>query len=422
MPAAGDKAKGALPSRTIAIPGTTPNVAGPRERLFADPHPGEDETSFQVDNTSAAYYETPYYKAHQEDLQQIPAPRLTPPRMDLADVIGTDQVKPRLEAKRIVFHAVGDTGASNATHIATAAHVADTMTAQLADAQGADKPAFFFHLGDVIYNFGETQYYYDQFYEPYRAYDAPIFAIPGNHDGFPEQGQASLFGFLRNFCTVLAERSPDSGGLVRSTMNQPGVYFTLNAPFVSIIGLYSNVLEGPGVISSEGGAYPIGDQQLAFLVGELEALKQARENLERAVVLAVHHPVLAIDPKHGGSRGLMLDIDKACEQAGLWPDLLLCGHAHLYQRFNRTIAGAEIPYVVAGCGGHNVGSSKTPTPPQLPEGFTMPVGPRPEYGYLMITVDMGGQAPTLTSTFSPTSAKSKGPDTVKIDLKARKLV
>ena len=44
-------------------------------------------------------------------------------------------------------------------------------------------PAFFFHLGDVIYNFGEADYYYDQFYEPFRAYDRPIFAIPGNHDG-----------------------------------------------------------------------------------------------------------------------------------------------------------------------------------------------------------------------------------------------
>ena len=30
---------------------------------------------------------------------------------------------------------------------------------------------------------------------------------------------------------------------MRSAMTQPGVYFTLDAPMVSIIGLYSNVLE-----------------------------------------------------------------------------------------------------------------------------------------------------------------------------------
>jgi hypothetical protein len=32
-------------------------------------------------------------------------------------------------------------------------------------------------------------------------------------------------------------------------MDEPGVYFTLDAPFVSIIGLYTNALEGPGIIS-----------------------------------------------------------------------------------------------------------------------------------------------------------------------------
>lgn len=32
----------------------------PPGRLFADPHPAPDETSFQVDNTSAAYYDSPY--------------------------------------------------------------------------------------------------------------------------------------------------------------------------------------------------------------------------------------------------------------------------------------------------------------------------------------------------------------------------
>ena len=43
-------------------------------------------------------------------------------------------------------------------------------------------------------------------------------------------------------------------------MTQPGVYFILDAPFVSIIGLYTNVLEGPGVISSQDGHYPrVGD-------------------------------------------------------------------------------------------------------------------------------------------------------------------
>ena len=84
---------------------------------------------------------------------------------------------------------MGDTGAAKVNRSQTAATaighetaVVDAMVSEVQN-QGPDGPAFFFHLGDVIYNFGEAQYYYDQFYEPFRAYDRPIFAVPGNHDG-----------------------------------------------------------------------------------------------------------------------------------------------------------------------------------------------------------------------------------------------
>ena len=127
-------------------------------------------------------------------------------------------------------------------------------------AGGVNGPAFFFHLGDVIYNFGEGQYYYDQFYEPYREYDRPIFAIPGNHDGmvFGQSSTApqvpTLAAFLTNFCAGTPDPSPDAPTSVRSCMTEPAVYFTLDAPYVSIIGLYSNVMDtGGGVISSQGG-------------------------------------------------------------------------------------------------------------------------------------------------------------------------
>ncbi len=72
---------------------------------------------------------------------------------------------------------------------------------------------------------------------------------------------ATLDAFLSNFCALTPGQSPDAGGLVRSVMTQPGVYFTLDAPYVSIIGLYSNVLDGPGVISSPGGKFPLVDDQ-----------------------------------------------------------------------------------------------------------------------------------------------------------------
>src|SRR6266849_669313 len=237
-------------------------LQAPNGRLFADPQPGADETSFQIDNTSSAYYTSVYYTRHKNDLQRVPAPKVPQPRIDLADILGADFLAPSIAAKRVTFHAVGDTGAakvnahqSAALSIAQEANVADAMS-QDVQGGGPAGPLFFFHLGDVIYNFGEGQYYYDQFYEPYREYDRPIFAVPGNHDGMVfGQGSTApqvptLDAFLTNFCAAATGPSPDAGGLIRSVMTLPGVYFTLDAPYVSIIGLYSNVLDGPGVISS----------------------------------------------------------------------------------------------------------------------------------------------------------------------------
>ena len=423
------------PSTTPQVPGLSSNLVGPEGQLFADPQPtGKDESVFQVDNTSDAYYKSPYYESHEGQLQPIPAPRVSPPRMELAQVIGAGPLAPYLAAKQISFHAAGDTGPSETSRITDEGSVADAMAADLKPAEGL-APAFLFHLGDVVYNFGEHQYYYDQFYEPFRAYDAPIFAIPGNHDGFPSEeseNTESLFAFLRNFCAAVPGPSPDSGGLVRSAMSQPGVYFTLDAPFVSIIGLYSNVLEGPGVISSEGGRYPtLDDRQLEFLTAELERLKPLREaeKEKRAVILACHHPPLSVDEKHGGARGLAEDIDKACAAAGLRPDAVLSGHAHLYQRYTRTVEGDEIPYIVAGSGGHNVTKPKpNAAEAKLPDGYALTVEPILEYGYLTLTVEMSEASSTLTVAFKPTrgkAAKDDQPlegDTVTIDLSTRKIV
>jgi hypothetical protein len=85
--------------------------------------------------------------------------------------------------------------------------------------------SFWYHLGDVVYYFGQEQYYFEQFYDPYRNYNAPIFAIAGSHDGAVYKGETakSLDAFIANFCTG-PTRNPDSQGAVRTTMDQPGVY------------------------------------------------------------------------------------------------------------------------------------------------------------------------------------------------------
>jgi hypothetical protein len=412
-------------------------LTGAKGRLFADPEPAPDQVSFQVDNTSAAYYDSTYYKLHREDLQPVPEPRTRRPRIDLAKVLEPEFLTAITATKKISFHAVGDTGAAKVNSFQTArqaleneASVADAMARDV-HAGGATGPAFFFHLGDVVYNFGEGQYYYDQFYAPFRAYDRPIFAVPGNHDGmvFGDQPDLprvpTLTAFLRNFCAERPGPSPDAGPIVRSTMDQPGVYFTLDAPFVSIVGLYTNALESPGVISSQDGAYPTlaGDEQLHFLEAELKRLAPARKAGERAVIVACHHPPASIDASHGGSSGLADDIDGAARAAGFWPDAVLSGHAHLYQRFTRRVDGREIPYVVAGSGGFSatrpVGG--LPATPITVGEYTLDRPPIVEFGYLTVTVDMTGRDHHLTIEFNDRT-NTHVHDTVRLNLKTGKIL
>jgi hypothetical protein len=404
----------------------TRNLRGPDGQLFGDPSPGPDETAFQVDNTSDEYYNSPYYKQHQNDVEPVP---MGPPAqpLDLQDVLGADFLAPIVAAKRISFHTVGDTGASSTAAISNEALVADAMAADV-NASAGEAPAFCFHLGDVIYNFGEANYYYDQFYEPFRGYDRPIFAIPGNHDGavtYTHGGSRpdvpTLQAFISNFCTATPQKPQDAGGLARTTMTQPGVYFTLDAPMVSIVGIYTNVLEGPGVLTDESGHYPAlkGDKQYDWLVSELERLAPLRKALDRAVILACHHPPASADITHGGTTGLANDLDRAFNAAGFWPDAILSGHAHIYQRFSRNADGRQIPYIVAGSGGHATTvppGEKLGEAPRTWNDYTLEVGPTDAYGYLTATVDMTvASAPTLSFAFTAPGVPSAA-DSVTIKL------
>lgn len=417
------------------MPTPQAKLIGPAGRLYAEPTPTPDENAFQVDNTSAQYYTSPYYVLHKHQVQPIPPPRHDAAlNIDVANFLPDAVMKAIDKSGAITFHAVGDTGAAKvdrhqtvATAVAQEAGVADAMAKDVATG-GLNAPAFFFHLGDVVYNFGEAHYYYDQFYEPFRNYDRPIFAIPGNHDGMVFGSGSSgpqvptLDAFLTNFCAATAGPSPDAGPMVRSVMTQPGVYFTLDAPFVSIIGLYSNVLDsGGGVISSRGGTFPLVDDQLAFLESELARLRPAREALERAIILAVHHPPLSVDAKSGGSTALSEDIDLCCKNAGLWPDAVLSAHAHLYQRFTRVVNLKQIPYVVSGSGGFAATppQSAAPKAPHTIGDHTLVIDPIVQFGYLTITTD----AKTLTITFKTASRgkRAKKLDSVTVDLAAGKI-
>jgi Calcineurin-like phosphoesterase len=274
------------------------------------------------------------------------------------------------KAGKIIFHALGDSGASNAGKYKNEIGVADQLTMDCHNANAANRPAFLFHLGDVVYDFGESSYYYDQFYDPFRNYPAPILAIPGNHDSFitpnTPPDQAPLNTFARNFCATQPTITPEAASLHRTAMTQPGVYFTFDAPFVRIIGLFSNSLEDPGVISSEGGKWPgVPDFQLSYLTAQLKRIKD--DKYKGAVLLAMHHPPFSYSPptnsngaggNHSSSSAMLRQIDTICQTQGVYPHAVLSGHAHNYQRYTRAVRFGskdfEVPFVVCGDGGHGV--------------------------------------------------------------------
>jgi hypothetical protein len=265
-----------------------------------------------------------------------------------------------------------------------------------------------------VYYFGEATYYYDQFYEPYRDYPAPILAIAGNHDGvvYASDPAPTLSAFLHNFCAPSPAPSPDAGGLVRTTMTQPGVYFTLDSPFVKILGIYSNVLEDPGVISGENGANKVLDnRQITFLATALERAKS--ESFTGAIIIAVHHPPFTGGSDHGGSPLMLQDIDGACQQAGVWPHAVFSGHAHNYQRYTRIVNNYQIPFVVAGCGGHSPLAKMRATyrtPYKIDDTLTLESYDDTDYGYLRVVVN----ADTMSIEFHPETdgGVTKTPDDV----------
>jgi predicted phosphodiesterase len=272
--------------------------------------------------------------------------------MQLAEIIGGPGVAEIQAAGAIRFQAVGDTGRPD-VHNTNQESVATQMSSDFDPNAGAKNPAFFLHLGDVIYGPGKDQLYRDEFYRAYKDYPGKIIAVPGNHDGevFSKTDPVSLKSFRDNFCAASAVVPPIAGQvrIFRQTMTQPGVYFLANCPFVDVVCLYSNVAEGPGsLVGANGDA-----QQKVWLAQTLAAIAQQRKAGQRkALIFAVHHPPYS-NGGHSGSAQMLADMDAACKQAGIQPDAVISGHAHNYQRHTRRVGTRQIPFIVAGSGGHN---------------------------------------------------------------------
>ena len=91
---------------------------------------------------------------------------------------------------------------------------------------------------------------------------------------------------------------------------------------------------------------------------------------------------------------MLAEIDQVCKDTGVWPHAVLSGHAHNYQRFTRTVNNHDIPFIVAGGGGHAITSLRNKksggplrVPMQLAADLIFENYDDGEFGYLRIVAN-----------------------------------
>lgn len=210
---------------------------------------------------------------------------------------------------------------------------------------------------DVIYPVGSANEYGTKFFQPYRDYDAPIYAIPGNHDWYD-----GLTGFMRVFCHApalapaarprpltaawwrnLLWKKPDEpddarldkARLLRSApsqaASQPGPYWALDSGPIRIIGIDTGLLGG---IDKEQG----------------EWLRRVSAG-PRPKILVTGSPIY-VDGRHhpcaieGGGT-----VDEIVRDPARNFVAAIGGDIHNYQHYPVDVDGRRIEYVVSGGGG-----------------------------------------------------------------------
>jgi hypothetical protein len=351
--------------------------------------PKKTNSNFKFGNTRPKKFGAK--RGSRNAIKPIPFPKPIPNqdalRLNLASIIAPSKIKAITAAKKIVFHTVGDTGGVR-DGAAEETVIAETMEADFTGNAG-ENPAFFYHLGDVVYyNFDATSFpqaFTTQFVKPYQFLQEPIVTIPGNHDSSPatSTNPGNLQEYMKFFCAK--EAQPLIPDFDRTSMTQPYLFYTFEAPYVKIIGLYSNNGEGEGVLD------PGGDEsQLNFLKAEFIRAKQARPGDSRAVLVAVHHPLFSVSNDHGASPTMLKQMDALMQQTGFIPDAFLSGHVHGFESFVREYKGRDIPYIICGTGGYNDDAhvkQQFRMPLDCGNGFTLTQFFNHQFGYMRLTID-----------------------------------
>jgi acid phosphatase type 7 len=355
--------------------------------------------------------------------QPLPPPNGQPPfRFDLSQLLHIEEIQKITQAGKLVFHTVGDTGDERGKEMD---FVARMMTDDYDASSDAAVPAFFYHLGDVVYFAGDIDKYGECFYETYAEYPGLIVSIPGNHDCQPDDPQDGpvdpnkkpLDGWVQNFMS----KNPNQLGSLKTTssrtqMDLPNPYWTLTTPFATIIGLFSNVSETEAELHED---------QIDWFKGELQAA-----DTNKALIVTIHHPPFSGDDEHSGSSVAEQVLFESFAKTNRYPHLILSGHVHNYQRFTVRQSGFDVPCVVAGNGGysklgklHKVDGQFPEAPLQLSDTLSLEQYDQNRFGFLRFEITKHQITGIYTSALF---AKTRTPeasvvDRFTIDLKARKV-
>ena len=297
-------------------------------------------------------------------------------------------------AKKMTLHVLGDSGGVKDGEFQDG--VAAALVAALDSADPAS-PQFCYHVGDVVYFTGFHDDYYAQFYEPYAHYTAPILAIPGNHDGEVDDPtvQTSLDGWVDYFMQPQPDVDPISKDAPRVGLSLPNPYWTLDTPYATFIGMYTNVPEGGSIDSI----------QQQWLTSEFAAAPT-----NKALILAMHHPIYSFDVYHSGSSRMSDAMENAIRDTGRVPNLVVCGHVHDYQRIEQTISkSGPTPFLVTGNGGyHNLHALHSSAGAVAPDtGAVLQYGNDKVWGFVTLTID-GNTISGVTTEVTRAGKVSKG--------------
>ncbi len=252
-------------------------------------------------------------------------------------------------AEEVSFLVIGDTGEGDASQYAVVKPLL---------ARGRDTD-FTVICSDVIYPAGDAEDYDLKFYEPYKDYPSPIYALPGNHDWYD-----GLAGFMYHLCgteapalPVPGERSPSLKERLRRRLwrrpdkspeelperrrtesgrrsEQRSPYFAIETGPLLIVGIDTGM---GGEIDREQG----------------EWLRKVSREVDKPKLLLTGKPLYVDGEYHPGpieGGGTVDEMVRAPEHGYV---AAIGGDIHNYQRYSVNVPGRKSPlcYILSGGGG-----------------------------------------------------------------------